>query len=101
MSVKVNFFIQILYTFPANLIDYSEEQDERFYQCIKIMEQRYKGCCDRHRIFDYCCTLHRDGPEKKHSRKSNNFTSNIEPNLCFAIPISLKIQCYKIRKIKL
>ena len=29
--------------FPENLRDYSEEQDERFHEDIKVMEERYQG----------------------------------------------------------
>ena len=41
MSVKVHFLHCHLDHFPESLEAMSEEQGERFYQDIKIMEKRY------------------------------------------------------------
>ena len=39
--------------FPENLEDYSQEQNERFYQDIKMMEQRYQGRWDEYMMADH------------------------------------------------
>ena len=41
MSIKVNFLFNHFKNFPDNLLNVSDEQDERFHQEIKIMEARY------------------------------------------------------------
>ena len=42
MSIKVHFLHSHLDRFPENLSDFSKEQGERFYQDIKVMEERYQ-----------------------------------------------------------
>ncbi len=54
MSIKVNFLNSHLDKFPGNLGDVSDDQDERFHQDIKAMEQRYQGKWDTHMMADYC-----------------------------------------------
>ena len=54
MSVKVRFLLSHLDYFPENLGAFSEEQGERFYQVIKVMEKRYKGRWNISMIADYC-----------------------------------------------
>ena len=53
MSVKVHFLPSHLECFPENLGALSEEQGERFYQHIKIMEKRYQGRWNVNMIADY------------------------------------------------
>ena len=43
MSIKIHFLFSHLEQFPDNLGDFSDEQDERFHQDLKMMEERYKG----------------------------------------------------------
>ena len=57
MSVKVPFLHFHLDYFPSNLGAMSEEQDERFYQDIKIMKTRYQGRWNCSMMTDYCWSL--------------------------------------------
>ena len=50
--------------------DVSDEQDERFHQDIKIMEERYQGRWYIKMMADYCWNLKREVPYSNHSRKS-------------------------------
>ena len=43
MSIKLQFLKNYLQYFPENLKHISEEQGERFYQDIRVMEERYQG----------------------------------------------------------
>ena len=43
MSIKVHFFHRHLDKFPENLGNVNDEQDEKFHQDIKVMEERYQG----------------------------------------------------------
>ena len=70
MSIKVPFLHSHLDRFPENLGGFSEEQDERFHQDIKVMEERYQGRWDRHIMANYCWCLQRDCPNDPHHRKS-------------------------------
>ena len=68
MSVKLHYLFSHLDYFPENLGDVSEEQEERFHQDIRRMEEKHQGRCDSHMIADYCWTLIRDCSEQSHSR---------------------------------
>ncbi|UYV68581.1 hypothetical protein LAZ67_6000131 [Cordylochernes scorpioides] len=68
MSIKVHYLHSHLDKFPDNLGAYSDEQGERFYQDMKVMEERYQGVC--HMMADYCWNLSRDLPEYTYKRKS-------------------------------
>jgi len=70
MSIKLHYLKSHLDKFPDNLGGVSEEQIERFYQDLKIEDDRYQGWRDTHMIADYCWTLKRDWPSKSHDRKS-------------------------------
>ena len=70
MSIKVHFLHSHLGRFSENLGDVSEEQDERFHQDIKVMEERYQGRWDKKMLSDYCWCLKRDKPDSQHSRMS-------------------------------
>ena len=71
MSIKVHFLFSHLEQFPDNLGDYSDEQGERFHQDLKVMEERYKGNWDINMMADFCWSIKRDQPFKKHSRVSS------------------------------
>ena len=43
MSIKLHYLSSHLDYFPENLGDVSEEQEERFQQDIRTMEQKYQG----------------------------------------------------------
>ncbi|UYV66589.1 hypothetical protein LAZ67_4002234 [Cordylochernes scorpioides] len=47
----------------------NDEKGERFYQDIKVMEERYQGVWDCHMIAHYCWNLSRDLPEYTYKRK--------------------------------
>ena len=70
MSVKVHFLHSHLSYFPENLGAFSEEQDERFHQDIKVMEKRYQGKWNVSMIADYCWNLIRKSSDFQHSRQS-------------------------------
>ena len=59
MNVKWHFLDSHIDYFPMNLGDYSEELEERFYEDIKEMEDRYQGRWDVNMLADYCWTLQR------------------------------------------
>ena len=69
MSIKVHFLHSHLDMFPENLGAVSDEQGERFYQDLKVMEGRYQGRWDEHMLADYCWRIRRDRPQIEHSRK--------------------------------
>ena len=54
MSLKLLFMDSYVEYFPENLGDYSKEQDGRFHQDIKVMEQRYEERWDENMMADYC-----------------------------------------------
>ena len=70
MSIKIHYLHSHLDNFPENLGDVRDEQGERFYQDIKIMEELYQGSWDSHMMADYCCSLMIDNPEVVHQRSA-------------------------------
>ena len=74
MSIKFYYLLSHLDYFPENLGDVSKEQDERFHQDIRTIEERYQGRWDSHMMADYCWTLIRDCTEQSHRRKPNRRT---------------------------
>jgi len=42
MRLKVNFLNSHVNSFPENLGDYSEEQEQQFHEDLKVMERRYQ-----------------------------------------------------------
>ena len=75
MSIKLRYLFSRLDYFTENLGDVSKEQEERFHQDIRMMEERYQGRWDSHTMTDYCWTLIRDCAGQSHSRKSYKRTS--------------------------
>ena len=69
MSIKVYFLHSYLDRFLENLGVLSEEQEERFHQDVKEMEEKYEGRCDAVMPADYCWLIKRDSAAT-HSRKS-------------------------------
>ena len=63
MSLKLHFIDFHVIYFPENLGDYSEEQDERFHQDIKVMEQKYQGRWDENMMVVCCWMSKRDLPQ--------------------------------------
>ena len=55
--------------FPENLCALSDEQEERFHQDVKEMEERYQGRWDAVMLAEYCWSVKRDSVAT-HSRKS-------------------------------
>ncbi|UYV64906.1 hypothetical protein LAZ67_3002365 [Cordylochernes scorpioides] len=68
MSIKVHYLHSYLDKFPDNLGAYSDEHGERFYQDMKVMEERYQGVWDCHMMAHYCWNL--SLPEYTYKRKS-------------------------------
>ncbi|UYV81699.1 hypothetical protein LAZ67_20002036 [Cordylochernes scorpioides] len=62
-NLKFHFMDSHLNLFPDNLGAESEEQGERFYQDIKIIEQRYNDLWNQHMVADYCWNLMHDGKQ--------------------------------------
>jgi hypothetical protein len=74
MSLKLHFLASHLDYFPPNLGAVGEEQGERFYQDLKDVERRYKGCWDVNMMADYCWTTL---PESIHEvQEHTNSTGN-------------------------
>ena len=71
MSLKLHYLHSHLDKFLDNLGDVSEEQGERFYQDIKVMEDRYQSRWDSHMMSDYCWSLMRANPDALHKRASS------------------------------
>ena len=70
MSTKMHFLNSHLDYFPENCGDYSEEQDERFHQDMRMMEERYQGRWNINMLADYCWCLKRDILVPQHKRKA-------------------------------
>ena len=70
MNIKLQYLFCHLNHFPKNLGNMSEEQEERFHQNIKVMQERYQGRWDTHMMTDYCWCLMRDCSQKNYKRKS-------------------------------
>ena len=70
MTINFHYLHSHLDWFPENLGDVSEEQGERFYQDIKVMEERYQGRWDGNMMADYCWSPKWDRPDLVHARKS-------------------------------
>ncbi len=70
MSVKMHFLQPQFNYFPKNGEDLSEEQIERFYQDIHIMEECYQDWWNVNFLADYCWCLKRDVMAAKYRRKS-------------------------------
>ena len=71
MSIKVHFLFSHIDSFPDNLDDVSDEQDERFHHDIKIMEERYQGRWEESMMADYCWSLQRETVNIMHRRNCN------------------------------
>ena len=69
MSIKVHFLHSHLHFFSSNLGVVSEEQGERFYKDLKIMETRYQGRWDCSMMADYCWSLKRDCHQSDEPRR--------------------------------
>lgn len=66
MNLKLHLMHSQLVEFPENREHYSEEQGERFYQDIKLMETRYQGRWDLNMMADFCWTLITSGQSTQH-----------------------------------
>ena len=69
LSIKLRYLYCHLNYFPENLGDVSVEQEERFLQDIRTIEERYQGRWDSHMMTDYCWTLIGNCTGQSHSRK--------------------------------
>ena len=69
ISIKIYLLNSHLDRLSKNCSDVSNEQGERFYQDIKIIEERYLGGWDTKIMTDYCWSLKR-GEDRYHSRQS-------------------------------
>ena len=54
MSLKMHFLHSHLHFFPCNLGEVSDEQRERLYQDISVIEGRYQGRYDANIMGDFC-----------------------------------------------
>lgn len=70
MSIKMLFLHSHLDKFPENLGAISDEQGGRFHQNLKVMETRYQGRWDQHKLADNCWNIRQDCPQMSCSRKS-------------------------------
>ncbi|GBO38068.1 hypothetical protein AVEN_128561-1 [Araneus ventricosus] len=69
MNLKVHFLNSHLGYFSENLGAVSEEQGERFHQCIKEMERRYQEKWNGSMIADYCWMLQRQSLQSSQEKK--------------------------------
>ena len=60
MSSVLYFMNSYVKYFPDNLEDYSVEYGKKFYQDIRLMEERYQARWDENMMADNCWTLKRD-----------------------------------------
>ena len=70
MSLKIHFLHSHSNFFPGKLGSVSDEHGERFHQDIATIEKRYEGKLSSTSLVDYCWSLIRDDPIKKHVRSS-------------------------------
>lgn len=54
ISIKLHFLHCHLDTFPGNLVDLNEEQEDKFKQYVNVMEERYQDRWDKHMKAKYC-----------------------------------------------
>ena len=69
MSIKVNFLHCLEDKFLGDCSDVSDEQEERFQQDIKKIEERYQGRWDKRMMVDYWWSIKRDLNNAKHDRQ--------------------------------
>ena len=72
MNIKVDFLNSYLDEFPANVGDVSDDHGKRFHQVINVMEERYQGQWDTHKMADNVLLKYsqRLSGHAYHSRKS-------------------------------
>ena len=73
-SLKLHFLHSHSDLFPGKLKSVSDEHGERFHQDIATIEKRYQGKWSTSSLADYCWSLIRDDPIKKHVRSSKRRT---------------------------
>ena len=80
MNLKLYFLDSHLDKLPENFGDYSNEQGERFYQDIKVFEQRYQGTCRWGEVImaDFCWMLKRETNIRGEKRKRNPLYRSFE-----------------------
>ena len=70
MPLKIDFLHSHLDFFLGKLRSVSDEYGERFHQDIATIEKRYQSKWSTSSLVDYCWSLVRDDPIKKHVRSS-------------------------------
>ena len=73
MSLNVHFLHSHVNYFPEDLVAYSEEQGEKFYQDIMTMKRRYQGRMDVNIMAVYSWMLKRENrftAKRKRNRRS-------------------------------
>ena len=68
ISIKAHFLLNHLDKFSENCSDMSDEQEERFHQNIKTMEEGYQGWWDKWMMSDYS-SIQRDLNNIEHGRQ--------------------------------
>ena len=63
-GIKVHFLFSRLDQIHDSPGNHGDEQSEKFYQDLKVMEDRCKGRWDINMLADYCWTIERDEPLK-------------------------------------
>ena len=74
MSLEIHFLHLHSNFFPGKLGSDSDGNGERFHQDIATIEKRYQGKWTTSSLADYCWSLIRDNPIKKHVRSSKRRT---------------------------
>ena len=74
IPLKIHFLDSHLDFFPGKLGSVSDEHGEKFHQDIATTEKRYQCKWSTSSLADYCWSLIRDHPIKKHVRSSKRRT---------------------------
>ena len=74
MSLKTHFLHSHFDFVPGKLGSVRDEHGERFHQDIATIEKRYQGKWNTISPADYCLSLMRNDPIKKHVRSSKRQT---------------------------
>ena len=70
MSFKIHFLHSHLDFFSPNLGEVSDEQGERFYQDIFVIEGRYQSRFDANMMEDFCWYLQRESKGSSYRRNA-------------------------------
>ena len=65
--------MNIMVHFIKSHLNEFDKYGERFHQDTKVMEERYQGRWNTHRMANYCWSIQRDCVDMKHFRRSRKW----------------------------